>query len=151
MKGQTLIEILIALGIGGVIISAITVVITSGLNNAQFGKNQNLATNFAQEGMEVVRKIRNNNYNGFRAYSGTYCLGKNQTALGSPVTSCSGENVDAFIRSVQVQQNAGCSANGARVTVTVSWSDGKCPANNTYCHKSQLVSCLSAVNPIQGP
>ncbi len=151
MKGQTLIEILIALGIGGVIISAITVIITSGLNNAQFGKNQNLATNFAQEGLEVVRKIRNNNYDGFRTYSGTYCLGKNQTTLGSAVSSCSSLNVDAFIRSVHIQQNSGCSVNGARVTVTVSWTDGKCPTTNLYCHNSQLVSCLSSVNPVQGP
>ncbi|MBI3069818.1 MAG: hypothetical protein HYY87_00750, partial [Candidatus Levybacteria bacterium] len=55
-KGQTLIEVLLALGTAVVVLSATVVAVLSALNNAQFSKNQSLATQYAQEGMEVMRK-----------------------------------------------------------------------------------------------
>lgn len=147
-KGQTLIEVLVSLSILVIIISTIAVLITSSLDNTQSGKSQNMATKYAQEGIEVVRGIRDTNYAQFATYSGLYCLAKNQTTLGASAPSCV-VNTDQFVRSVQVQQ-AGCAANIARVTVTVAWSDGKCQTG-TYCRMSQQVSCFSTVNPVQAP
>lgn len=148
-SGQTLIEVLIALAVIAVVISAVTVIVTSALNNAQFSTKQNLATKFAQEGAELVRSLRDNNYASFQSASGTYCIAKGQTTLGSAQASCPTANVDSFIRSIQITQ-AACAANVARVIVTVSWTDGKCQTG-IYCHSSQQNFCLSTVNPVQGP
>lgn len=149
MKGQTLIEVLVALATAGIVITAITVVVSASLNNAQFTKNQNAATNYAQQGMELVRQLRDSDIVTFRTYSGTYCLAKNQTTLGIPQSTCSSANVDIFTRSVVITQG-GCAANNAQVSVSVAWTDGKCPANSN-CHKVPLVSCLSTVSSITAP
>jgi len=149
MKGQILIEVLVALAAAGVIITAITAVVTTSLSNAQYIRDQNSATNYAQQGMEVIREVRDSDISNFRSYNGNYCLGKGQTSLGSNQSSCN-SNVDNFARSVVIEQSPGCAANIAKVTVTVSWSDGKC-TNNANCHKIPLVTCLSTNNLIPAP
>lgn len=149
MKGQTLIEALLALSIVGIILSGITIAVSSSLNNAQFSKNQNLATAYAQEGLEVVRQIRNSDYDAFRTRSGYYCISKVATDFEA---DCSSPNIDGvFIRRVQILQNVpapDCGPSAAKAIVSVSWVDGKCPSG-TFCHKSQLISCMSTINPVQ--
>ena len=146
MKGATLIEVLIALAIASIVIVSVTVVSITSLSNAQYIRSSDQASKYAQEGIEIVRRIRNTNYPGFRSYSGTYCLGANARTFGLPQSSCTVPNVGSFIRSVRVQQSA-CGADVARATVTVSWDDGRC-SGGSYCHRSDLISCLSTVSPI---
>ncbi len=148
-KGSTLVEVLLGLAIATIALSGVTVVAISSLSNAQQGRNQIQATKYSQEGIEIVRRIRNSDYAAFANYNGTYCLGTNQTTLGVAAT-CTTPNVGQFIRSVQIEQNAGCGASLARATVRVAWTDAKCSAG-VYCHSSQLQSCFSTVNPVQGP
>lgn len=148
MKGQTLIEILVALGIITVVVTALASVVVTSMGNVKFSKNQNQATQYAQEGIEIVRQIRDNSYTTFQGKNGTYCLGSSNVL--PPVPSvCNTANVGEFIRKVTVVQN-GCDTNVAKVTINVSWQDSKCSAANTYCHTSQLESCLSSVNPNAG-
>ena len=141
MKGTTLIEVLVALAVASIVIAGVTIVSLTSLRNAQFARTSDQATKYAQEGMEVARAIRNADYPGFQSYGGTYCLGEGETAFGLPKASCTTENVGSFIRSVVIAPS-GCGSNISRVTVTVSWRDGQCDLGN-YCHKSDLVSCLS--------
>lgn len=151
MRGDTLIEVLIALAVATVIISAITVLGTTSLSNAKFVANQDQASKYAQEGLEIVRQIRNSNYVGFASYNGVYCLAKGTTSLGTAVTSCTTPNIDnKFVRSVQITQNGGCGANLANTTVLVSWTDGKCTSGE-YCHSSKFNSCFSTAPPIPAP
>lgn len=150
-QGQTLIEALTALAIISIVITAISVAVTAALSNAKYNQNETLATKYAQQASELVTQIRDNSYNNFKNYNGTYCLASGQTSLGSAQPGgCPTTNIDnIFIRSVQIQQNR-CAANVARVTVTVAFTDGKCQAGG-YCHKVVNDSCLSIVNPIQAP
>ena len=59
--GQALLEITIASGLAVLVISAITVTTIVGLRNSQFAQHQVQATKFAQEGLELVRTIKNRN------------------------------------------------------------------------------------------
>lgn len=163
MRGQTLIEVLIALSIAVVIVAAVAVSVLSALNNAQFTKNQNMATQYAQEGMEIVRNLRNSDWNNFKNLSGLYCLDKNNPTLfirdGSVPQGCSHggsapQNVDAlFVRQVDIEYSplpgpvpAPCSSNERKVTVSVSWASGKCTnTNNVYCHSAKVSSCFNDV------
>lgn len=149
-KGQTLIEVLFALSIIAIVMSAVGGAVTSSLNSAQAAKNKTLATKYTQEGMEAIRDLRNSNYTKFKTYSGKYCLGTIPAVLNVGTTSCAAPNVANFIRTVLIEQSA-CGANIARVTVTASWTDGNCPTNNLYCHAATHTSCLSTSNPIQAP
>jgi len=55
-KGQGLVEALIALGAAVIIIAAITIAVITAVSNSDFSTEQNLATGFAQQGMEIVRQ-----------------------------------------------------------------------------------------------
>lgn len=156
MKGQTLIEVLVALGVAIVLIFAITIIVINTLNNAVFSKNQNLATQIAQEGMELVRKQKQSNQATFNSLSGDYCLGKEQTILSPKVIDCS-QNVDIFKREIKINRSdlGSCdtpSANDAKVIVTVLWFDNKCTSTaNLFCHNVKLISCFSDVANIPTP
>ncbi len=159
-NGQTLIEALVALGAAVLVLSAITVAVISALNNVQYTKNQNLATQYAQQGIEIMRQISQSSWGSFSAYNaGRYCLAQRDTSpcpLGSLIGSCSvssgtscGQNYGIFVREVDVAQGSQvtCSIGSIGVTVIVSWSDGRCTdLNNTYCHNVKLNSCLSNHN-----
>ncbi|MDO8658021.1 MAG: prepilin-type N-terminal cleavage/methylation domain-containing protein [Candidatus Levybacteria bacterium] len=172
IKGQTLIEVLIALAIAILVVAAIAIVILSALNNAQFSKNQNNASQYAQQGMEIVRNLRSSNWSSFKNLAADpannkYCLDKGHTTLqktgslendirngnagcqGIGSEHASGQNVDNYAREVDLE-NPGtlpCAVSEIKATVIVSWADTKCTdANNVYCHKAQIVSCFSTGN-----
>ncbi len=159
-KGQTLIEALIALGAAVLVLSAITVAVISAINNVQYTKNQNLATQYAQQGVEVMRQISQSSWGTFSLYNASrYCLAQNDTVpcpLGSSIGSCSqssinscGQNYGIFVREVDIAQGSqvSCSNGSIGITVIVSWADGRCTdLTNTYCHNVQLNSCLSNHN-----
>ncbi|MDP2638082.1 MAG: hypothetical protein Q8P26_03405, partial [Candidatus Levybacteria bacterium] len=87
-RGQTLIEILLALGVAILVLGAILVAITTSLNNTQYTKNQGLANTYAQEGMSIVRQIRDaswNNFSSLKEYADTtYCIDENSITLRNP-------------------------------------------------------------------
>lgn len=147
MKGQSLIEVLVALGIFTVLITSVVTIVTSSLNNTRFSQDQNTATKYAQEGLEITRSLRNSNYTTFATYNGNYCLAKGASTLGPVQSACAAPNADHFIRSIRIEQSPGCGANVSKIISTVSWTDGKC-STGSYCHKSELVSCLSRVSPV---
>ena len=64
-KGQSLIEALIALGAAAVIVSAITVASITAINNSDYSKYQNLAGQYADQGLEYLRQLSASNWSGF--------------------------------------------------------------------------------------
>lgn len=167
MKGQTLIEVLLALGTAVVVLSATVVAVLAALNNAQFSKNQNIATQYAQQGMEVMRNMRNSNWSEFNTLCAagaicSYCLGEGDTFLdsddgrsGSVPNGCSRTGLpspnpnirDIYVRQVDIGEDVSikCGTGTTKVTVSVSWASNKCTeTSNLYCHKVELVSCLGA-------
>lgn len=153
--GQTIIEAAIALSSIMIVLAAISVSITSSVNNSQFIRNQSMASKYAQQGMEYLRYIRNNDPNTFFATwgSGTYCLDAINFAansLSSPGAQCTSIATSLtggpFIREVILAPLSGDCSNGTRATVNVYWSSGKCPSSSRYCHKSTLISCFSQLS-----
>lgn len=154
-SGQTLIEILVALGIISIVVTALSTVVITSMGNAAFGKYQSLTTQYAQQALETMRSIRDSDYVAFKnKASGTYCLAKSKTTLADLIalSNCATTpNVDNFIRTVAITQSApicGSSSNVSSVEVSVSWQDSKCPSSNLFCHSSKLSTCLSTVNPV---
>lgn len=60
-KGQSLLEIVVMIGVLVVIVTGLTIVTINGLRNSQFSKNQLQATKLAQAGLEQARTIKNRN------------------------------------------------------------------------------------------
>lgn len=154
-KGQTLIEVLVALAAIVVVTSAITVSVISALHNAEYSKTANLATQYAQQAMEQIKSMRNTDYANFASLVGNYCYAKACTKLAStndtsnPCWQKQGQyclqNVDTFVREIGIEQTSPtCGGVATKITVTVSWSDSKCTDRiHLYCHQEALVSCLS--------
>lgn len=164
-SGQTLIEVLIAISLSVIIITSMTIAVTTAINNADFSKNQNLATQFAQEGMEIIKQQQDVNYQALNALNGRYCLAQTCSAIVSGTGSCGSNpggtstncttniNNNFFIRQVDVlpagTPGAKC-ANTVQATVSVLWTDGKC-SSGSYCHSEQIVSCFSNANAVSIP
>lgn len=149
LSGQTLIEVVVALGISVTIISAVVAVVLSALRGAEVSRTQNQATLLAQEGIEVVRQIRDTDYSGFQAKNGIYCLDKNSSTLRSGC-SLTTPNVDTFVRSVSIQQVSTCASGTASISAMVAWTDTNCK-NSTFCHNANIITCLENHVPVVAP
>ena len=158
-SGQSLIEIVLVLSVVVMVITGITFAVTSSLKNATFSKNQNLASAYAQQGMEIVRGIRDRSWSAFFSLPGGpfFCLPQNSTELvNRSGPDCDGEgNVGIFIREIRLNNNSlDCTAGAGntKATVLVQWSDSICKdPSNLYCHEVKLVSCFSNINVVPTP
>lgn len=145
-KGQTLIEVLAAFGIAVSLVSAITITVIFALSSAQFSKNTNLATQDAQQGIEILRRMpKLQDVNGKDLNSAPYCLSASGALTAKDAPDCP-PDANTFVRQVIVVSDPSLcgSAKAKRVIIDVSWSDSKCTdTNNLYCHKTEITSCLS--------
>ncbi|OGH11414.1 MAG: hypothetical protein A3B38_01130 [Candidatus Levybacteria bacterium RIFCSPLOWO2_01_FULL_36_13] len=153
-NGQGLIEAMVALGAAVIVISTIAVAVITAVNNSDFSKNQNTASAYAQQGLEIVRDKAENNWTTFSTYTSTYCLNKDVTDLATrPDSQGNCALIDnVFVRKINISQNDSNCTNGtgSKVKSMVSWSDGKCTdtVNNKYCHTVQLESCMANINSV---
>lgn len=161
-SGQTLIEVLVALGIAGIVVAAIVTLVTVALKNTQFTKEQHVATEFAQQAMEQIRTIRDTQWSTFASYipsQGTrrFCLDQDSVSLRSPPTTTCGLNMGTYVRIVEFENNvAPCIGIAAKVTTYVLWRDAKCQQSSSdefvlYCHQVKLSSCFSNTSVLPTP
>lgn len=140
MKGQTLIETLLALVIAIIVVTSVTSAVLASLKNAEYSRNQNLAQQYAQQGIDYIQQLRDTDTTTYQTLSG----GSGDQCPTSGITG--GCTINGFKRTI-VFNRGNCAAvsdaNLTQTTVTVSWSDGKCSPAGSTCHAVQLVSCLS--------
>ncbi len=120
-KGQSLIEVIVAMAVAIIIVGGLLVAVIVAVRNSQFAKSQVQATKYAEEGMENTRQQRDTDWDTFWA--------KKDTTDGPAVISGT-----IFSRSVKYEDVSGGADDKMKVTVTVSWTDTVGP------HKSELVS-----------
>lgn len=147
--GQSLIEVLLALTVAAVILGAIVTAVISSLSNAQFAKNQNLASQFASQGMELIKQIRDTEDQltepRLDDKAGQYCFGED--AKLTDAASCSQNVGGVYVRTIDIEQNStecnAISTNTYYVIVSVAWWGNECTDPTDFCHKVKLASCLT--------
>ncbi|MBI2031000.1 MAG: hypothetical protein HYT08_00055 [Candidatus Levybacteria bacterium] len=157
-EGQSLVEAVIAMTAAIIVVSSIVAAIVLSLNNAQYSKYQNLATQYAQEGIEIVKKISVADWNSFSSgVDVNYCLPEGSLAP-TPGITCSANVYQVgnpptpiFRRSVKIEHNFGTCNPGSRITSKVSWSDSKCTSGDIYCHSVELNTCVTRSQNISTP
>ncbi len=108
-RGQSLIEVIVALAlIAAVVLGLVKVTITS-VNNAGFARDQRTATKYAQEGIENARKSKEETPVTFWAKSGL------QTA----------ETLGKFTRGITYTPNDAQNPSSMTILVEVPWIDSK--------------------------
>lgn len=155
-KGQSMLEAVAALGVISIIMTALTIAVMLGLGNSGYSKKNNLATQYAQQGMEYLRNLRERDGTKFWGYNGSYYLGLNSDPFLStpsfdyctsqfPPSSIS-PNISSggnYIRTTCIKDDPSCGASpNKKITVSTWWQDGKC-AGNGYCRKASIASCFS--------
>lgn len=122
-SGQTLVEMVVAIGVLVIVVVALLSVTTVSIRNASFSRDQALATKYAQEAVETVRSYRDqNSWSDFAYDCTTANCGPILSGAPSPFTlAC----------------NCTCAGESCEVTVSVSWTDVK---GN---HKSELKTRLT--------
>ena len=104
LKGQSLVEVVVAFGVVIVIVTALLSSTLVSIKAARIGKMRTQAIKYAQEGIELARSLRDTNeWTIFQAYAGgvpegytlTYCVDR---MLSWPVSSgaCSVPNIDTI-------------------------------------------------------
>jgi len=160
LKGDTLLEVIMALAVAVVILTSVTIVTINSLRNSRQTASQSTATAYAKDGLEIVRGMHNNDYTSFKTLvDQTYCLADTCTSLSASVGACGkklGESCDKnvsemYVREIEISMdNASCKpanpivgASYTKVVSSVAYGDNQCAdADNPYCHKTELSSCL---------
>lgn len=133
-NGQTLIEVLVAVSAIIIILSAITTIVISSLNQASRANMSVQATQYAQEGLEQLKISEE------LPPIGTFCLNADLTTDQLCSRTVTSTNLGEYRRTVRVANTAGC-PNANEVTVEVFWKDAACTAGD-LCHKTTLTTCL---------
>jgi len=119
LKGQTLVEIIVVVGVIVVLTTALVILTTYSLKNSRVSKLRSQAMKYAAEGMEYVRQKRDTGWEQFQALDGSLCIGDG----GEQSASCE-ENVNNFFeRKATFTWNE--TDNRMDVVVTVSWPEGE--------------------------
>lgn len=130
IKGQSLIEAVIALGVVLLVVIALVQAVTTSIKSADFAKKTAQAASYCQEGMENIRAYRDASWTTFLTKVGS----KRDLSTPTPGVACpSNPNISGtpFIRCVEMGQIA---ADKVKATVTVDWSD------SSGTHTSKLIS-----------
>lgn len=129
-SGQTLVEVVVAIGMVVLLVTGLIVGTTVSLKGGQFGRTKSGAISFAQEAIELARGLRDVGWTSFRARSGMYCLSQNNTfpqeAVGSS-NECTGNVVSPtaiYTRWVTFAWDEAATPPRMNVTATVTWNEG---------------------------
>lgn len=130
-RGQTLAEIVVALGIVLILVTGLIVGGTSAVRTSDQGRMRSKAIQYAQEGIELTRKLRDESWTTFQARSGLWCL--DGSGVWTQAVGVCPVNINStFTRGVTFAWNA--AALRMEITMTVTWQDG------SATHKSELVT-----------
>jgi len=119
-KGQSVIEVVIALSLVAIIVLALVRVTISSIQNSSFARDQRTATQYAQEGMENARKLKEENEIEFWGKSGS-----------------EEETINKFERTVTYTPVTGEEDQKMEIQVVVTWEDTK------GTHQSDLSTYLT--------
>ncbi len=131
-KGQSLFELILAVGISALIIVSIVSLVNNSLQNAAFSRNESTAGKYAQAATEWLRGQRDNRIDVFIAMAGTtsWCL--TDASLTDSSWNNSGQcSSSEYITGTIFRRQADFSTsvvggkNVYRAVVTVAWVDSK--------------------------
>jgi len=77
-QGQTLVEAVVVIGVVVLLVTGLVSATTASLRSVQSGRIRSQAVSLSQEGLEIARGIRDENWDDFIGLVGQHCLGDNQ-------------------------------------------------------------------------
>ena len=134
IKGQSLFEVVVAVAVSSLIITAVVALAASSIQNSSYSRDKTIASNYVQETLEWLRQEKEKHTGLFRSYvintTGadlTYCFDSLSWPV-NPGTCSASENIEGtnFFREVVIPACYGfCSADIVEVEIKVTWQDSK--------------------------
>jgi type II secretory pathway pseudopilin PulG len=126
-EGQSLFEVVVAVGVFALVIAAIVGLSTSSIRNTTFSRNNALATRYSQEAVEWLRTERDTDWVAFhdRIAASPYCLSDLSWVNTGGCDSLNELDAVAytiFFREVDLSEDTPTSITA---TVTTSWTDSQ--------------------------
>ena len=123
VKAQTIVELLVALGIASLVIIAIVTAAVTSLANVTFSRKQGEATRLARETMEWLRQERDQDWNTLFVRSGKiWCLTTlswSKNGACAEADKIAGTDLSREVRLVTISETV------VETTVVVFWVDSK--------------------------
>lgn len=124
-SGQSLVEVVVAVGMMALLLTAVLSLISLSVKNSRVSKDRTMAVGLAQQGVELMRTYRDYlNWSDFLAKAGTnYDLPENWTVTTGLSNGCPTDNniYEYYLRCVVLTAQP---AGEVAVQVTVSWVEG---------------------------
>ncbi len=123
--GQSMVEAVVVIGVVVMLVTGLVTATTTTLRSGQMSKSRVQALRYAKEGLEVVRIIKDADWNLIPQTSKQYCLGKGEQALVNESLPCAKTIDNTYSRTVAFADSGACTAASScrSVTVTVTWSE----------------------------
>lgn len=128
-RGQTLVEAIVVIGLVVLLVTGLIAGTTMSLHTTGSARTRSQAVKYSQEGIELIRTIRDENWNTFfTKFAGGYCFGSAANndpvaALIPQVGTCPVNIIttdNSFTRSVQFVSEA----DRMKITVSVQYMEG---------------------------
>lgn len=153
-QGQTLIEVLVAIVVAGLLLVALSSLIISLFRNQTANVSESKALQYAQEGVNYLESITNSTSFANAINQGEYCLSDISTA--NPIVSCpsSGGNLTGgYLRTFTLKENTvalpaattdcpSTATTEVEIDLSVKWNDRSCNSATPLCHISSLETCV---------
>lgn len=157
-RGQSLLELVVVISIIAMVVGSLVFATIASLRNAQFSKNQSLATKLAQEGLEKVRSLRDRDgsvefIRGDLTHTSRFndlwiisfnCISSNNCQFffdseGVLVGGNASEDIPPNFKRQILIEDEGDGRQSKNVTVTVTWTDF------SGTHESRLTTILRKI------
>ena len=115
-SGQSLVEAIVAIGITVLVITGLVVLAVGAVRSATISRNRSVAVQYAQEGMEALRSVRDRSFSELPT-SGTNRVVWTGADWGVLVGS---ETIGSFTRSFTSEQT---SPGKLKIVLSVAWTD----------------------------
>lgn len=125
LAGQSLFEVIIALGISALVIVTLVALVSAAIRNATFSKNKTEASRYAQEAVEWLRTQRDKDIGEFKEKTVliNWCL---VTLAWDKANKCSSDDyvgTTRFIREVEFDSSISSGKTAITANIKVYWED----------------------------
>jgi hypothetical protein len=134
-KGQSLVEAVVAIAVVVLIVSGLIIAVISSLRSAQSSRARSTATKLTQDGIEIVRNLRDLGWSDFISKDSpiAWCLGNDKELSNLPADCIHNIPADSvsktpFTRTALITKSA---QNQATVTIEVTWLEGQTSRKST--------------------
>jgi type II secretory pathway pseudopilin PulG len=117
-SGQTIVEAIVVIGIVVILSTGLIAGTTASLHSVRSSRIRSEAAKYAQEGLELMRTLRDENWTNFQNHNGNYCLGSDNILVSSALCESNITTPEStYTRSIQFSWLA----NKMQVTSTVDY------------------------------